>query len=174
MTTNSQINIKNNRIQNLFRNLQKDSRSVFYSVGNLSKSILNKANKSIYEKDNVFVNLYNQLEDKNFYQKNNFPLVTLFVNEKSNVYHSTLYSIGKPFELLHGDIADTRFLAKSAVNPKYCLPLVDLFTSKIYVYQMKNRSLLAKKYFTKVLIKKGQEECVFKQIWNLNKIKLKN
>ena len=69
MTTNSQINIKNNRIQNLFRNLQKDSKSIFYSVGNLSKSILNKATKSVSEKDKVFVSLYNQLEDKQFFIK---------------------------------------------------------------------------------------------------------
>ena len=47
--------------------------------------------------------------------------------------------------MVHGDIADTRFLAKSAVDPKYCLLLVDLFTSKSYVYPMKNRRLLAKK-----------------------------
>ena len=73
---NTQTDFKNNRIQNLFRNLQKDQRSVFYSVGNLSKSILNKATKLVYEKDKVFVNLYNQLEDKNFYQNNNLPLVT--------------------------------------------------------------------------------------------------
>ena len=106
---------------------------------------MNKATKPVYEKDKVFVNLYNQLEDKNFYQNNNLPLVTPFVNKKSNVDHSTLYGIGKPFELLHADIADTRFLAKSAVDSKYCLLLVDLFTSKIYVYPMKNRSLLAKK-----------------------------
>ena len=145
ITTNSQIDVKNNRIQNLFRNLQKDPKSVFYSVGNLSKSKLNKATKSVYEKDKVLVNLYNQLEDKIFYQNNNLPLVTPFINKKSNVDHSTLYSIGKPFELLHADIADTRFLAKSAVDPKYCLLLVDLFTSKIYIYPMKNRSLLAKK-----------------------------
>ena len=138
MTINSQTDVKNSRIQNLFRNLQKDPRNVFYLVGNLSKSILNKATKSVYEKDKVFVNLYNQLEDKNFYQNNNLPLVTPFVNKKSNVDHSTLYSIGKPFELLHADIADTRFLAKSAVDPKYCLLLVDLFTSKIYLYPMKN------------------------------------
>ena len=59
--------------------------------------------------------------------------------------HSTLYSISKPFELLHTDIADLRFLAKFAVDPKYCLLIVDLFSSKIYVYPMKNRSLLAKK-----------------------------
>ena len=56
-----------------------------------------------------------------------------------------MYSIGKPFELLHADIVDTRFLAKSAVDPKYCLLLVDLFTSKVNVYSMKNRSLLLKK-----------------------------
>ena len=82
MTTNSHIDVKNKRIQNLFRNLQKDLKSVFYSVGNLSKSILNKASKSIYEKDRVFVNLYNQLEDKNFYQNNNLPLITPFLNKK--------------------------------------------------------------------------------------------
>ena len=72
------------------------------------------------------------------------PLVTPFVDKKTNTDHSTLYSFHKPFEMLHADIADIRFLAKSAVDPKYCLLLVDLFTSKIYVYPMKNRSLLAK------------------------------
>ena len=46
---------------------------------------------------------------------------------------------------MHADIADLRFLAKSAVDPKYCLLIVDLFTSKIYVYPMKKRHLLAKK-----------------------------
>ena len=82
ITTNSQIDVKNNRIQNLFRNLQKDPKSVFYSVGNLSKSILNKAFKSIYEKDKVFADLYNRLEDQSFYQNNNLPLATPFVNKK--------------------------------------------------------------------------------------------
>ena len=73
------------------------------------------------------------------------PVVTSFNDLKSNVDQSTLFSIRKPFELLHADIADTRFLAKSAIDPKYCLLLVDLFTSKIYIYPIKTRSLLAKK-----------------------------
>ena len=68
-----------------------------------------------------------------------------FVNKRSNVDRSTLYSISKRLELLHADIADLRFLAKSTVDPKYCHLIVDLFTSKIYVYPMKHRSLLAKK-----------------------------
>ena len=134
------------RTENLFRNLQRDPRSVFYSIGTFSKSVVNKAYKSANKKDVVFVNLYKKLEDKNFYQKKEIlPLVTPFFNQKSDVDHSTLYSISKPFDLVHGDIADTRFLAKSAVDPKYCLLLVDLFTSKIYIYPMKNRGLLAKK-----------------------------
>ena len=138
-------NLKNIRIQNLFRNLQKDPKSIFYAIESLSRTILNKARKSAYDKDKVFVNLYDQLEDKNFYQNDNVPLVTPFVNKRSNIDHLTLYSISKPFDLLHADIAYLRFLAKSAVDPKYCLLVVDLFTSKIYVYPTKNRSPLAKK-----------------------------
>ena len=57
----------------------------------------------------------------------------------------TLYSIKVPFELLHADIVDIRFFSKFAVNPKYCLLTVDLFTSKIYTYPMKSRNLLLKK-----------------------------
>ena len=91
------------RIENLFRNLQKDPGSVFYSIRTLSKSIINKAHKSSDEKDVVFVNLYKKLEDKNFYQKKEIlPLVTPFFNQKSNVDRSTLYSITKPFDLVHG------------------------------------------------------------------------
>ena len=58
---------------------------------------------------------------------------------------STLYSFKGPFELFHGDIADIRFLAKSAVDPHYCLVLIDLFSNKIYTYPMKKRLYLANK-----------------------------
>ena len=58
MMTNS--NIKTNRIQNLFRNLQEDPKSIFYAKKNLSRAILNKARKSAYDKNKVFVNLYDQ------------------------------------------------------------------------------------------------------------------
>ena len=141
----SRSKINNSRIQNLFRNLQKDPRSIFYFIGNLSNPLLNQARKSTYDKDEAFVNLYNQLEDKNFYQNNNLPFITPFVNKRSNIDHSTLYSTSKPFELLHADIVDLRFLSKSAADQKCRLLIVDLFASKIYVYPMKNRSLLAKK-----------------------------
>ena len=117
----------------------------FYSFANLSKTIINKAKKSVYNKDKVFVNLYKKLEDKNFHNKETVPLLMPFVEKKSNIDQSTLYSISKPFELLHANIANLRFLAKSAVDPKYYLLVVDLFTTKVHVHLMKNRSLLVKK-----------------------------
>ena len=127
MTENSQ-NELNIRINNLFNTLQKNLKSIFYLVGNVSKTLLNKASKSVFEKDKVFVDLYDQLENKNFKRQDILPITTPFYDFKSNVDHSTLYSDGKPFELFHADIADTRFLAKSAVDPKYCLLLVGLFS----------------------------------------------
>ena len=165
MKTINQYDDKHKRIQNLFKNLQKDSKSVFYSISNLSRTLLNKAKKSTYANDNVFLNLYNQLEDKNFYQNINLPLVPPFVNKRSNIDRSTLYSISKPFELLHADIALLRFLAKSAVDPKCCLLMVDLFSSKIYVYPMKNRSLWAKKLnlFYNDIKNKEQVKWIYRQ-----------
>ena len=146
MTENSQNELIK-RTNNLFNTLQKNPKSIFYLVGNVSRTLFNKASKSTFEKDKVFVSLYDQLENKNFKKSNqdNLPITTPFYDFKSNVDHSALYSVGKPFELLHADIADTRFLAKSVVDPKYCLLLVDLFTSKVYIYPMKSRNLLAKK-----------------------------
>ena len=43
---------------------------------------------------------------------------------------------------MDADVGNLRFLGKSAVDPKYCLLLVDLFTSNIYTYGMKNISLI--------------------------------
>ena len=72
-------------------------------------------------------------------------LATPFIEKRSNIDRSTIYSLSKLFEVLQADIVDIRFLAKSAVDPKYCLLFVDLFNSKIYVYPMKIRSVLARK-----------------------------
>ena len=46
-------------------------------------------------------------------------------------------------QLMHKDIAD--IFPRSPVDPKYCLLAVRLFTSKIYTYLIKNRSLLKRK-----------------------------
>ena len=58
---------------------------------------------------------------------------------KSTDRSSTLDSFKNPFELLHADIIDIRFLAKSAVDPNYCLLFADLFTSETYTCDVQKR-----------------------------------
>ena len=122
---------------NLFNALREDENSVFYVTDQITESLINKAKKSPYAKDKVFVNIYNELENKNFISSESLPLTTLFISQRKDVDKSTLYSFKSPFEVLQADIADIRFLGKSAVNPHYCLLFVDLFTSMIYTYPMK-------------------------------------
>ena len=63
---------------------------------------------------------------------------------KSETDRSTLYSIDVPFQLFHADITDFRFFGKSATHPKYCPVAVDVYSSKIYAYPMKQKDLLTK------------------------------
>ena len=134
------------RIQNLFSTLQNDSKSVFYLNSTITKKLLKKLDKSPYQKDRVFKGIYQKLEDKELAESDDkIPLKTPFVEKKGDIDRSTLYSVEKPFKRVHADIANLRFFAKSAVDPKYALLAVDLFTSKTYVYPMKSRKILARK-----------------------------
>ena len=42
-----------------------------------------KAKMGVYNKDDVFVKLYEQLEDKIFYKNENLTLVTLYIDKKN-------------------------------------------------------------------------------------------
>ena len=172
--------IEEKRVQNLFSSLQKDPQSVLFGNQSITKQLQKKLTKSFYETDKVFSKLYQNLEDKNFDKKDyKAPLTTPFYEKRTDIDRTTLYSIEKSFQRVHPDIADLRFFAKSAVDPKYALLCVDLFTSKIYVYPMKNRSLLAKKlrlFYEEIEPKRNekmylQTDLEFKQnaIKNLNK-----
>ena len=134
------------RTKNLFNALKEDEESVFFSSEKITKQLKKKAKKSDYEKDKVFLALYNELGNVNIQVEEVFvPNYVPFVEKRSNINRSTLYSFSRPFELLHTDIADIKFFAKSAVDPLYCLLFVDLFTQKIYTFPMKKRNLLKKK-----------------------------
>ena len=146
-----ELDEKNKQLQNLFLSLQNNPRSVFYTTTKLTKALIKKAQTTAYVKDKVFVNLHDKLDDKDFYKNENLSLVTPYIDKITNIDHSTLY------------IADLRFLSKSAADPKYCLLLVDLFTSKIYVYPMKSRSLLAKKlqlFYNDIQPKRTEKMCL--------------
>ena len=136
-----------NKVENLFRDLREDQENIFYAADQISKNLISRARRSYYPKDKVLVNLYN--ENKNEFSSSTssstIPLTTPFFAQKRNVDRSTLYSFKGPFEMLQADIADIRFLAKSAVDPHYCLLIVDLFTNMTYTYPMKKRKQLANK-----------------------------
>ena len=75
----------------------------------------------------VLINIYNKISSergkKPVVVNENPPLNTPFVG-KRDVDRSTLYSLSGPFEMLQADIADIRFLRRSAANPKYCPLLI--------------------------------------------------
>ena len=71
---------------------------------------------------------------------------TPFVQEQSSVQRGDmLHTIDGPMQLIHADVADLKFIGKSAVVPKYSLVCIDMFTSKSYTYGMKNTSQLEDK-----------------------------
>ena len=134
--------------KNLFKKLINDQNSVFFSSDKINKTLLNKGRKSRYEKDKVFYNLFKNIENKNIiYDKDEtrVPFYTPFIPQKKNIDRSTLYTVNGPMQFFYADIAYLQFLTKSAVDPKYALLCVDLFTSKIYVYTMRKRSQLVYK-----------------------------
>ena len=67
------------------------------------------------------------------------------LEKKFDVERSTLCSFDGHFQLLHADVGYLELLGKSASDPKYCLLLVDIFTSNIYVYRMKSRKSILNK-----------------------------
>ena len=76
--------IEKNKANNLLRHLLKNERSIFYAIDSINQNVINKAKKSNYLKDKVFVSIYSKLKDKklNVYEK---PVITPFVEEKNNI-----------------------------------------------------------------------------------------
>ena len=139
------------KAKNIFKKLIKDEKSIFYAVERITRTRLNKARKSLYEKDKFIYKYYLDLEDKNalYVSKNmkaKIPFYIPFVQQRKDIDRpSSLYSMKAPFQLVHADVADIQFFSILAVYPKYYLLAVDLFTSKTYLYPMKSRNLLARK-----------------------------
>ena len=136
------------QIKNLFKKLVNDQKSAFFSADKINRTLLNKGRKSIYQKDKVFYNLLKKIDDKDvIYDKEEkrIPFYTPFTLQRKDIDRSTLFSLNGPMQFFHADIAYLQFLAKSAIDPKFALVCVDLFTSKIYVYTMKARRNLASK-----------------------------
>ena len=151
-------------MKNLFKKLITDENSVFFLADRINKTLLKKGRKSSYEKDKVFYKLFNAVENKNIIYENNenrVPFYTPFTPQKKNIDRSTLYTVNGPLQFFHADVAFLKFLAKSAIDPKYAVLCVDLFTSKVYIYTMRKKSNLVNKletFYTEIEPKRNKNE----------------
>ena len=136
------------KAKKFYRAMINDQKRIFYATDSVTKGLMKKARTSLYPKGKVLVKIYNEIHNhdrKTYIINEKPPLNTPFVKKREDLNRSTLYSFSGPFEVLQADVADIRFLGKLAADPKYYLLFADLFTSMIYTYPMKRRSLLATK-----------------------------
>ena len=113
---------------------------------------MNKGRRSSYGKDKVFYKIFNAVEDRNIIyiyeddDESRIPFYIPFVEQKKDIDRSSsLYTVNAPLQFFHADVTYLKFFAKLAVDPKYALVCVDLFSSKVYVYTMRKRSNLWQK-----------------------------
>ena len=87
---------------------------------------------------NLLKNDIDQIDD------NEIPTRVDYV-EKRKIDSSTLYSFNGPFQLLHADNANLQFLGKSFSVLNYALLIVDIYSSKVYVYLMRSLKQILEK-----------------------------
>ena len=140
---------KSTRPKKLFELLQRDQSSALFTEKEINEEMIKKIKKFKYIKDKEFVILFNKVDENMkqdaFCPPSQISIKVPFVDKNKNIDRSTLYSFNGPFQLLQVDIGNLEFLGNSTADPKYCLLFVDLFTSKVYVYPMKNRKSIEKK-----------------------------
>ena len=153
------------QLRNLYKKLLENENSVLFAADQLNARILHKIKKSSYDKDQVFYKLFKKLESKEeqdvIEKESKVPFYTPFVENKKDIDRSSaLYTVNGPLQFCHADLAYLQVFGKSAVDPKYTLLCVDLFTSKVYVYTLKTKNNLAKK------LEQFYKEIDFKRVKN--------
>ena len=169
------------QLKNLYKKLVENENSVLFAADQLNARLLNKIKKSSYDKDQVFYKLFKKLESKEedvIEKESKVPFYTPFVEQRKDIDRSSaLYTVNGPLQFFHADLAYLQFFAKSAVDPKYALVCVDLFTSKVYVYTMRTKNNLAKKmeeFYKEIDFKRVKNEKMRLQVdleFQQNKIK---
>ena len=173
--------LKKKQIKNLYNKLLKNENSVLFAADKINQRLLNRLKKSSYEKDQVFYKLFKKLEqneEENEKEHGEIPFYTPFVEQRKDIDRSSaLYTVNGPLQFFHADLAFLQFFAKSAVDPKYALVCVDLFTSKVYVYTMRTKNNLFKKmeeFYKEIDDKRIKNEIMRLQVdleFHQNKIK---
>lgn len=82
------------------------------------------------------------LADSKLEDENKVPRRVDFVG-KREMDRSTLYSFDRPFQLVYADVGNLELTI-----PRYVLLVVDLYSSKVYVYPMRSRKQILQKSFS--------------------------
>ena len=122
----------------IFNNLKTDPSSFLFSEERINQGLLKKLKKSRYSKDSQLLKLILLADNRDSLDDDKTPTRADYV-EKREINRSTLYSFDGPFQLLHADVGNLEFLVKNATIPQYALMVVDLYSSKVYVYPMRSR-----------------------------------
>ena len=171
------------QLRNLYKKLTDNENSVLFAADRLNARLLSKLSKSSYDKDQVFYKLFKRLESEPVAESDNeeVPFYTPFVEQRKDIDRSSaLYTVDGPLQFFHADLAYLQFFAKSAIDPKYALLCVDLFSSKVYVYTMRTKNNLPKKmeeFYQEIDVKRVQNEKMRLQVdleFQQNKIKALN
>ena len=124
------------KAKNIFTSLKTDPNSVLFSEEKVDKRLLKKFKNSKCTKDSLLLKLIlfadNQLDDEE-----KVPTIVDCV-EKREIDRSNLYSFDKPFQLIDADVGNLEFLRKKTTISIYVLLVVDLYSSKLYVYPMRS------------------------------------
>ena len=79
------------RTKNLYNALKEDEESVVFASEKITKQLIKKVKKSNYEKDNVFLKLYNALGNVNRNKEEEIiPTFAPFIKQKKDIDRSTL------------------------------------------------------------------------------------
>ena len=169
------------QLKNLYKKLVENENSVLFAADQLNARLLNKIKKSSYDKDQVFYKLFKKLESKEedvIKKESKVPFYTPFVEQRKDIDRSSaLYTVNGPLQFFHADLAYLQFFGKSAVDPKYALLCVDLFTSKVYINTLRTKNNLPKKleeFYKQIDFKRVKNEKMRLQVdleFQQNKIK---
>ena len=115
------------KAKNLFNSLKTDPSSrVLFAEIILNAKLLNKLEKSRYERDKLLFKLVNLSDSKFIFNRHKAPTRADYV-EKCEIDCSTLYSFDGAFQLLHADVGNLEFLGKDATFPENVFVIVDFF-----------------------------------------------
>ena len=128
----------------IFNNLKTDPNSALFSEERIDQWLLKKLKKSRYSVDSQLVELILLADNRDFLEVDKTPTRADYV-EKREIESSTWNRFDEPFQLLHADVRNLEFLGKNAEIPQYALMVVDLYSSKVYVYPMRSRKQILQK-----------------------------